>query len=71
MCDYDKYSYTVNRQKNVLVVFRYDVIDLENVNKSLDAHFQTLLRQIADFFYLRQHSNGFDCNEIQTTSSLL
>jgi len=39
--DYDKYSYRVNRQQ-CLSFSWYDVIDSQNVNKSLSGHFQTL-----------------------------
>jgi len=40
---------TQSTDKSVWLFSWYDVIDLQNVNKSLVVHFQTLLQQFAHF----------------------
>jgi len=45
--------------KNILVVFWYDVIDLQNVSNSSGVHFQTLLRQSALFLTFLNIQVGF------------
>jgi len=62
MFDYDKYS----QQMRMFWLFSLcDVIDLQNVNKSLGI----LLRQFVHFFDIPRYSNGFDHHYRQMMNS--
>jgi len=56
--------------KNVWLFSWYDIIDLQNVNKSSGVHFQVLLRQFAHFLIFLIIQIGLIIIR-QTTSSLL